>query len=69
MSLLDLGFLVCAVMWLLSVAILIVLVIQEVAYWRREDAVRAASRVRVPAREVCDELGLRRERSRTRGAA
>jgi hypothetical protein len=64
MSLIDLGVLVCAAMWVLSVAILVVLVIQEVRLWRREDAVRAASRVRVPAREVCDELGLRRERSR-----
>lgn len=63
MTVIDLAVLACAVMWLLSVAVLVVLVIQEVAYWRRVDA-RNVSRVRTPSREVCDELGLRRERSR-----
>lgn len=63
MTVLDAAVVFFAALWVLSVLLLVVLVIQEVAYWRREDA-RNVSRVRVPSREVCDELGLRRERSR-----
>jgi hypothetical protein len=72
MTVIDAVVVFFAAVWAVSVLLLVVLVIQEVALWRREDAARAASRVRTPPREVCDELGLRRERTartRTRGVA